>query len=479
MASAFIIENTAGTLSISLAPGQLDGPGSSQRTTDAHLYGLGALSWGEGMDINILRLLESFACPDKGELGSPVSILGIPQDENDLGSVRRGINNPIPGQQWFNTTNNKMYVYYREEVGSPPTVQEGWKLNSNVVVSTDQPSNPKPGDLWLDTTQTDNCNSHMLKVYRSIGGSPETYDFVAITENSVSKCGDAMTGHLTLNADPTNPLHAATKQYVDVIGASATAHFANMNLHLTPNQNTFLDLMSGVVGFPSNLPVYLDDVANYYHSNSGTLYTQINNKLPLDGSETMTGSLNMGNHKITTVADPTAAYDAVNKTYVDTHAALVNPSSPKPGDVRVVGGVLQYWDGSAWVSLALSAYPIGSYYISENPTSPALLFGGTWTQIEGRAIVGAGSWTDERNESRTFLAGATGGEYQHVLTIAEMPAHKHFPDGVYNRRGGRQAVDWTSPGNNGTEVFESLQGGNIPHNNMMPYIVAYIWRRDA
>lgn len=31
----------------------------------------------------------------------------------------------------------------------------------------------------------------------------------------VAKSGDTMTGHLTLNADPTSDLHAATKQYVD------------------------------------------------------------------------------------------------------------------------------------------------------------------------------------------------------------------------------------------------------------------------
>ena len=32
----------------------------------------------------------------------------------------------------------------------------------------------------------------------------------------VLKAGDTMTGHLTLNADPVAPLHAATKRYTDV-----------------------------------------------------------------------------------------------------------------------------------------------------------------------------------------------------------------------------------------------------------------------
>ena len=36
------------------------------------------------------------------------------------------------------------------------------------------------------------------------------------TTDYVLKAGDTMTGYLTLNADPINPLHAATKQYTDI-----------------------------------------------------------------------------------------------------------------------------------------------------------------------------------------------------------------------------------------------------------------------
>ena len=39
-----------------------------------------------------------------------------------------------------------------------------------------------------------------------ISGTPESF---------VSKLGDTMVGFLTLHADPVDPLHAATKQYVD------------------------------------------------------------------------------------------------------------------------------------------------------------------------------------------------------------------------------------------------------------------------
>ena len=36
-----------------------------------------------------------------------------------------------------------------------------------------------------------------------------------LVANKVNRPGDTMTGFLTLNADPVQPLHAATKQYVD------------------------------------------------------------------------------------------------------------------------------------------------------------------------------------------------------------------------------------------------------------------------
>lgn len=49
-----------------------------------------------------------------------------------------------------------------------------------------------------------------------VSGKPTTLAGYGITD-AVNKAGDVMTGHLTLNADPTDALHAATKQYVDSV----------------------------------------------------------------------------------------------------------------------------------------------------------------------------------------------------------------------------------------------------------------------
>ena len=63
-----------------------------------------------------------------------------------------------------------------------------------------------------------------------------------------------------------------------------------------------------------------------------------------------------------------------------------------------------------------SVYPIGAIYISVSNTSPSVLFGGTWEEIQGRFLLG---------RSSDHAAGSTGGEETHTLTAAEMPAHTH------------------------------------------------------
>ena len=75
------------------------------------------------------------------------------------------------------------------------------------------------------------------------------------------------------------------------------------------------------------------------------------------------------------------------------------------------------------ISLALAMYPVGSIYLSVNNVNPSTIFGGTWEQIQDRFLLAAGS---------TYGAGTTGGSAththttgDHILTVAETPAHTH------------------------------------------------------
>lgn len=128
-------------------------------------------------------------------------------------------------------------------------------------------------------------------------------------------------------------------------------------------------------------------------------------------------------------------------------------------------------------------HPVGSLYISENATSPAELYGGTWERIEGKFIMGA---------SDSYPAGSTGGEAKHTLTEDELPRIRDSLSGftVYNANEvGTNGVITLSeeitqsnvqPGY-GTKYATLIMsfGDSQPHNNMPPYYSAYIWRRVA
>ena len=113
-------------------------------------------------------------------------------------------------------------------------------------------------------------------------------------------------------------------------------------------------------------------------------------------------------------------------------------------------------------------FPVGAIYQSYAATSPASLFGGTWTQIQNRFLVGVGS---------SYAAGATGGEATHKLTVDELPSHSHnysYPG--YEAGGEWYGASGTAKGNT---VATTAVGGGAAHENRPPYFAVYIWRRTA
>ena len=121
-------------------------------------------------------------------------------------------------------------------------------------------------------------------------------------------------------------------------------------------------------------------------------------------------------------------------------------------------------------------YPVGSIYMSVNSTSPATLFGGTWTQLKDRFLLGAGS---------TYSNGATGGSATHTLKISEMPKHSHRQVGHTSPSGttyvGLQMKYMSSINTANTTPVDQAEktGGDGAHNNMPPYLVVYMWKRTA
>lgn len=147
-------------------------------------------------------------------------------------------------------------------------------------------------------------------------------------------------------------------------------------------------------------------------------------------------------------------------------------------------------------------YPVGIVITTatDNTPKPGEAYGlAQWEQVgEGRSLIGAGTGTDQNGKSMTFSIGQQGGEYEHKLTISEMPTHDHDEcingngqDGWNNSYGEMISLPENGSGTqngysanvngmwhgSGNQVKTKTTGGNYAHNNMQPYLVAYFWKR--
>ncbi|MGZ8924650.1 MAG: hypothetical protein ACXW2E_02080 [Nitrososphaeraceae archaeon] len=169
ISTKYTIKNTEGNFSFDINIGSSNGPNEVTQLSDLTFYGYGKTGWGQEVDRNFYRLLENFACTQASE--------GVPKKQTDYvgGFVGQGINNPIKGQAWFNSTNNELYIC------TNPTT-DSWKH----IISEEA------ADAKFMTA---------VDVYGSYLG--------------LDGSNSPMTGYLQLYANPVTSMHAATKQYVD------------------------------------------------------------------------------------------------------------------------------------------------------------------------------------------------------------------------------------------------------------------------
>ncbi len=111
---AYKINNTFGTLLVTLADGTID-----TTTTDLTLIGKGYAGFGEKLNENLVKLLENF-----NNTSAP--------------------SNKIIGQLWYDQTNKRVNVWTGVK----------WKPAGGPANSTTQPTNAAQGDLWFDTANT-------------------------------------------------------------------------------------------------------------------------------------------------------------------------------------------------------------------------------------------------------------------------------------------------------------------------------------
>jgi hypothetical protein len=130
----------------------------------------------------------------------------------------------------------------------------------------------------------------------------------------------------------------------------------------------------------------------------------------------------------------------------------------------------------------LDAYPVGAVYISSVSTSPATLFGGTWTALENIFLVAA------KAADADFAPGATGGARTVTLTAAQSgsPAHTHTYRSITSTSGSQAnyehgTIDTSSTAseNSITTNANSAADAAQAHTNLPPFKAFYMWERTA
>ena len=130
-------------------------------------------------------------------------------------------------------------------------------------------------------------------------------------------------------------------------------------------------------------------------------------------------------------------------------------------------------------SVALSAYPIGSIYITASSISPAALFGGTWEQIKGRFLLAS----DENH-----YVGETGGSETHSHGAGDMIAGLAVKSGTMYLDVAYKdwESNWTHPNmstglqKTDTQTFGlNVMGDTDTQTILPPYLAVNVWKRVA
>jgi len=216
----------------------------------------------------------------------------------------------------------------------------------------------------------------------------------------VNRVGDTMTGPLLLNDNPTLPLHAVTKQYVDtglVLKSDAT--------HVHPYVNTSGDTMTGLLVLSGDPTVPLHAATKQYVDTGLGLKSDTTHIHPYvnTSGDTMTGLLVLS-------ADPTTPLQAATKQYVDTGLGL---KSDTTHNHDLVYANITHNHDAAYVNTAGDTMT-GPLTLSADPTVPLHAASKQYVDAGLAAIPqGGGGFIFQIGESS---------EHMHYATLTEAQA---------------------------------------------------------
>ncbi len=152
-------------------------------------------------------------------------------------------------------------------------------------------------------------------------------------------------------------------------------------------------------------------------------------------------------------------------------------------------------------------YPVGSYYISGDSTSPATLFKfGTWERVNNEFLYCMGNNAKKPDNSSVNLSvGGTGGSATHkhttsdcTLTIEQIPPHKHVighygwlrcasgdekpclsKDAILDNDFNTSGFQCNDTGGKDGVTQAHNHGDTGSSSNIPPYVAVYCWRRTT
>lgn len=132
------------------------------------------------------------------------------------------------------------------------------------------------------------------------------------------------------------------------------------------------------------------------------------------------------------------------------------------------------------LALAVQNYKVGDIYITTANGNPSERLGyGTWQRFgEGKTLVGFSTSVSNTIPEWAKVIGREFGEYEHRLTVKEMPSHTHRVKSTSVATGGDGGLFFGIGTSSylGSDNVEAT-GGSQAHNNVQPSIVVYFWKR--
>lgn len=138
-------------------------------------------------------------------------------------------------------------------------------------------------------------------------------------------------------------------------------------------------------------------------------------------------------------------------------------------------------------------YPVGSIYLSAIDTSPASIYGGTWTKIKGRYLyaINADTGTAGKDNMSTYTGA---GSQSVTLTNGQLPKlegyfattvpanHNNYATGVFSG----SSTTWSGKTLVATEASNTYMwgynfnaGNNEGHAHGISYVTLHVWQRTA